>query len=103
MDNKSIAGILYETAELLDVTDPNLVFDLRAKLDGAGFYDDFEVNRVVAVELNPKRQGDLVAALQPVLSRLLARHKAAQERRRAAEARWIPCSAAMRSMPKPCV
>jgi type I restriction enzyme, R subunit len=50
-----------------DVTDPNLVFDLRAKLDAAGHYDDFEVERVVAVELNPKAtQGDLVAAIEPV-------------------------------------
>ena len=39
----------YETAELEDVTDPNLVYDLRAKLDGSGHYDDFEVDRVVAV------------------------------------------------------
>ena len=28
--------------------------DLRMKLDAAGFYDEFEVNRVVEVELNPK-------------------------------------------------
>ena len=28
------------------VTDPNLVYDLRAKLDGSGHYDDFEVDRV---------------------------------------------------------
>jgi type I restriction enzyme R subunit len=28
-------------------TDPNLVFNLRAKLDAAGHYDDFEVDRVV--------------------------------------------------------
>ena len=53
----------YETAELEGVTDPNLVYDLRAKLDGSGHYDDFEVDRVVAVEMNPKaKQGDLIAA-----------------------------------------
>ena len=46
----------YQTAELENVTDPNLVFNLRAKLDAAGHYDDFEVDRVVAVELNPKRE-----------------------------------------------
>jgi type I restriction enzyme R subunit len=44
----------YETAELSGVTDPNLVYDLRAKLDASGHYDDFEVERVVLVELNPK-------------------------------------------------
>ena len=42
-----------------------------------GHYDDFEVDRVVAVELNPNaKQGDLVAALEPVVDRLLKRFKA---------------------------
>lgn len=44
----------YATAELSATTDPNLVYDLRAKLDTAGHYDDYEVERVVRVELNPK-------------------------------------------------
>jgi len=70
----------YDTAELEGVTDPNLVYDLRAKLDGSGHYDDFEVDRVVAVEMNPKaKQGDLIAALEPVADRLLKRFKQAQE------------------------
>jgi len=30
----------YQTAELSDVTDPNLVYNLRAKLDNAGYYDE---------------------------------------------------------------
>ena len=67
----------YTTAELDGVTDPNLVYNLRAKLDAAGHYDDFEVDRVVAVELNPKaKQSDLIAALEPVVDRLLKRYKA---------------------------
>jgi type I restriction enzyme R subunit len=67
----------YTTAELADVTDPNLVFDLRAKLDGAGHYDSFEVDRVVAVGLDPKsKQSDLVKALEPVTDRLLKKYKA---------------------------
>jgi type I restriction enzyme, R subunit len=71
----------YETAELEGVTDPNLVYDLRAKLDGSGHYDDFEVDRVAAVELNPKaKQGDLIAALEAVVDRLLKRFKQAQEK-----------------------
>ena len=75
----------YETAELEGVTDPNLVYDLRAKLDGSGHYDDFEVDRVVAVELNPKsKQGDLIAALEPVADRLLKRFRQAQEKFRIA-------------------
>jgi type I restriction enzyme R subunit len=71
----------YETAELEGVTDPNLVYDLRAKLDTSGHYDEFEVDRVVAVEMNPKaKQGDLIAALEPVADRLLKRFKQAQEK-----------------------
>ena len=69
----------YDTAELANVTDPNLVFDLRGKLDAAGCYDDFEVNRVVAVEFDPKaKQSDLIGALEPVVSRLLQRYKTAR-------------------------
>ena len=71
----------YETAELADVTDPHIVYDLRMKLDAAGFYDEFEVNRVVEVEFNPRaKQSDLAAALEPVVSRLLVRYKSAQAR-----------------------
>lgn len=78
----------YATAELANVTDPHLVFDLRMKLDAAGFYDEFEVNRVVEVEFNPKaRQSDLTAALEPVVSRLLHRYKAAQEQLKIAQAK----------------
>ncbi len=76
----------HTTAELAGVTDPNLVYDLRAKLDAAGFYDEFEVDRVVAVEMNPKAtQGDLIAALEPVADRLMRRYKAAREKLLAAK------------------
>lgn len=69
----------YETAELAGVTDPNLVYDLRAKLDGSGHYDEFEVERVVLAEMNPKAtQAMLAAAIEPVADRLLKRYKAAQ-------------------------
>ncbi|MDD4964853.1 MAG: DEAD/DEAH box helicase family protein [Gallionella sp.] len=68
----------FETAELNGVTDPNLVYDLRAKLDATGHYDDNEVNRVVNVEMNPNAsQAELSAALEPVADRLLKRYKAA--------------------------
>jgi len=69
----------YETAELAGTTDPNMVFDLRAKLDAAGYYDDFEVERVVKVELAPNgKQSELAKALEPVADRLLKKYKAAQ-------------------------
>jgi type I restriction enzyme, R subunit len=70
----------YKTAQLQGVTDPDLVFDLRAKLDAAGFYDDNEIDRVVRVELDPKSsQSQLAAALEPVADRLLKRYKAAAQ------------------------
>lgn len=77
----------YSTAELENVTDPNLVYDLRSKLDSAGHYDQFEVERVVAVLLKPTaRQSELSAALEPVANRLLVRYRIAQNELRAAEA-----------------
>jgi type I restriction enzyme R subunit len=70
----------HTTAELSATTDPNLVFNLRAKLDAAGHYDDFEIDRVVAVELKPgAKQSELVQALEPVRDRLIKKYKAAQE------------------------
>ena len=78
----------HTTAELSATTDPNLVYNLRAKLDAAGHYDDFEVDRVVAVELDPNsHQGELVAALAPVEDRIMKRYKAAQTAWKAARER----------------
>jgi len=69
----------HTTAELSATTDPNLVYNLRAKLDAAGHYDDFEVDRVVAVELNPNaKQSELIHALDPVQDRIMKRYQAAQ-------------------------
>jgi type I restriction enzyme R subunit len=77
----------HTTVELSGTTDPDLVFNLRAKLDASGHYDDFEVNRVVEVELNPKsKQGELVAALEPCVDRIMRKYKAAQEALKAAKA-----------------
>ena len=71
----------YDRAELENVTDPNLVFNLRAKLDALGYYDDHEVDRVVRAELNPDaKQSDLVAAIFPVADRLLRDYREAQKR-----------------------
>ncbi|HNB74148.1 MAG TPA: type I restriction endonuclease, partial [Acidobacteriota bacterium] len=79
--------IYYEAAELAGVTDPNLVYDLRARLDTSGYYDDHEIERVVTVEMNPKAsQSELSAALEPVADRLLKRYKAATQALDAAKA-----------------
>ncbi len=72
--------VYYETAALAGVTDPNLVYDLKATLDATGFYDEYEVERVVAVEMDPKAsQAQLVAALTPVADRLLRRYREARQ------------------------
>lgn len=72
----------FDTAQLESTTDPNLVFDLRAKLDAAGFYDNFEVDRVAKVEMDPNgTQQQLSAAIAPVADRLLKRYKALQNER----------------------
>jgi type I restriction enzyme R subunit len=69
----------YETAELAAVTDPDLVYDLRSRLDAFGHYDDNEVERVVAAELDPRgSQAQLQAAIAPVADRLLRRYKTLQ-------------------------
>jgi len=68
----------YTTAELADVTDPNLVYNLRAKLDIAGHYDDFEVDRVVRTALKPTaKQSELKAAIEPTANRIVTRYKTA--------------------------
>lgn len=69
----------YETATMEATTDPDLVFNLRAKLDAAGHYDDFEVNRVaeIAVKVNAK-QSQLSAVIAPVADRLLKRYRVAK-------------------------
>jgi type I restriction enzyme R subunit len=76
----------YETAELEAATDPHLVYDLRAKLDATGYYDEFEVDRVANVDMNPQgTQKQLDAAIAPVADRLLKRYKATQGEKDAAE------------------
>jgi type I restriction enzyme, R subunit len=76
----------YETAELQAVTDPHTVYDLRAKLDATGYYDEFEVDRVAKVDLDPNgTQKQLDAAIAPVADRLLKRYKALQQDKAAAE------------------
>tara|TARA_R110002074_G_scaffold402322_1_gene606920 strand:- start:3887 stop:7003 length:3117 start_codon:yes stop_codon:yes gene_type:complete len=80
--------VYYQTAELENVTDPEIVLNLRAKLDAQGYYDQNEVDRVVKVLMNPKStNGDLAASLEPVADRLLKLYKSSQERYKDAKAR----------------
>lgn len=75
----------HTTAELTAATDPNLVFNLRSKLDAAGHYDDFEVERVVKAELSGAKQSELVAAIAPVEDRLMKRYRITKEALRVAK------------------
>jgi type I restriction enzyme R subunit len=69
----------------LSVTDPHLIFRLRQKIDGLGYYDASEVDRVVAAELRDNAsQAELLAAIGPVVDRLLRAFKEARQRLRAA-------------------
>ena len=63
----------FESAELAGVTDPYVVHELKAKLDGQVLYDGYEVDRVVNVAIKGKKakQSDLDAAIMPVVNRLL--------------------------------
>jgi type I restriction enzyme R subunit len=76
----------YETAELAEATDPNLILNLKAKLDAQGHYDEFEVDRVVKVLLDPNaKQSELVGALEPVAQRLMNAYKEARLAKRHAD------------------
>ena len=69
----------YTTAALSDITDPNIILDLKAKLDALGYYDEFEIERVVGVVVNPKStQKQLEAAIAPVAQRLTTRFDTAK-------------------------
>jgi type I restriction enzyme R subunit len=80
----------YATAELAVATDPNLILDLKTKLDAQGHYDEFEIDRVVKVLLDDSRsdkvrQSQLMAAIEPVAQRLMTLYKEARLAYRQAE------------------
>jgi type I restriction enzyme R subunit len=84
----------FDTAELETTTDPHIVYDLRSKLDSSGHYDDYEVDRVAKVEMDPKgTQTQLSAAIAPVGDRLLKRFSAAKAEKKATEDREDPRAA----------
>ena len=76
----------YETAELAEATDPQLILNLKAKLDSQGHYDEFEIDRVVKVLLDPNgKQSELIGALEPIAQRLMHAYKEARLAKRHAE------------------
>ena len=62
----------YTTAELTSSTKPELILELKTKLDSQNYYDEFEIDKVVKVLLDPKsKQSQLQSSLSPVASRLI--------------------------------
>lgn len=62
----------YETAELADVTDPHVIYALRAKLDAAGHYTDHDVDAVAGLRVLGGKQSELDRILVPIANRLLS-------------------------------
>ncbi|MFT4793138.1 MAG: hypothetical protein ACJAVR_002596 [Paracoccaceae bacterium] len=79
-------------------TDPEMVFDLRRKLDAAWLYDQHEVDRVAAVEIDPKAtHSQLASALEPVADKLVKKYSAARKDRIEAQRRSDEKAAQARS------
>ena len=76
----------YQTAELAEATDPNLILNLKAKLDSQNHYDEYQVDLVVKVLMDPSsKQSDLIGALEPVAQKLMYAYKEARLAKRYAE------------------
>ncbi len=71
----------YEETAIDEPTDPNLLYDLTAKLDGTGVYDKAEVDAFAAAFFTPETlrssatQRGLFAALDPAVARYKALEK----------------------------
>jgi len=66
----------YNTTELEDVTDPNIVYDMQAKLEASDIFTVTEVNRYAEVFFNPKgTQASMTSAIKPASDRYKARYK----------------------------
>jgi type I restriction enzyme R subunit len=65
----------YETAELEDVTDPHIIYDLRAKLDATGYYTATDVEAVARLRVLAGKQSELDGVLVPIADRLMAAFK----------------------------
>jgi type I restriction enzyme R subunit len=80
------AFLLYYTkAELTDVTDPQIIYDLQKKLDAEGIYHWEEVEAFATAFFDPKAAASKLSyACQPAKERFSKRYKFAQESRRQA-------------------
>ncbi len=61
----------YRKAELLTLSDPNVLNDLQVKLDSSMFYSEKEVDDLVHAYLSPNlKQADLASVIDPVAIRI---------------------------------
>lgn len=65
----------YRDARLSGVSDPNIVVDLKDKLDAFGIYEQHEVDAAAAVELLSKGNNALAAAVAPGKQRFTVRYR----------------------------
>jgi len=71
----------YNKAELQDVSDPNVVYDLQQKLDATGIYQWDEVEAFARAFFDPKgKQAQLKNAVAPAQDRFRQRYADAEER-----------------------
>ncbi|WP_435106589.1 type I restriction endonuclease subunit R [Arhodomonas sp. AD133] len=72
----------YNKAELADVSDPNVVYDLQRTLDAAGIYHWQEVEQFARAFFDPKASATKLSYYcQPAKERFTHRYKGAQEQR----------------------
>ena len=70
----------YNKAELADVSDPNVVYDLQRKLDATGIYHWEEVEQFARAFFDPKASSTKLSYYcKPATDRFTQRYKAAQE------------------------
>ena len=78
----------YNKAELADVSDPQIIYDLQTKLDAEGIYHNREVEAFALAFFNPKAaSSQLSYHCQPATDRFTQRYKLAETERRQARDR----------------
>ncbi len=79
-DIKAAFEPYYNTTELEDVTDPNIVYDMQTKLEASTIFTAMEVENYAQAFFNPKgTQAAMSAAIKPAVDRYKVRYKQALE------------------------
>lgn len=71
----------YNTTEIEDVTDPNIVFEMQTKLESNSLFTNTEIENYAKAFFDPKgTQASMSSALKPAIDRYKGRYKEALER-----------------------